>query len=102
MRRPALSLALLLALSGAGMGQKTAPTPHVSAPSSGPVITTKALPAGVKGRAYSFQLTATGCPPKGCAWTVVGLPAGLRASRSGLISGTPATTGSFHITVTVL
>jgi hypothetical protein len=102
MRRLALSLALLLALSGAAPGQRPAPRPVVSPVSSGPVITTKALPAGVKGKPYKFQLTATGCPPKGCTWAVSGLPSGLRASSTGLISGTPALTGSYHVTVTVL
>jgi Tfp pilus assembly protein PilV len=65
----------------------------------GPRISTTALPGGEKGISYSFQLTneGTGTPP--FTWTVTGLPTGLTASSSGLISGTPTVDGTFSVTV---
>jgi hypothetical protein len=62
-------------------------------------ITTASLPNGVSGKAYSVQLAATGGVTP-YAWTLSGgaLPVGLSLSASGLISGTPSSTGSFSVT----
>lgn len=63
-------------------------------------IQTNALPTAYLGTAYGFALqTAGGNPPT--TWTIHSgaLPTGLTLSPSGLLSGTPATGGSFPITL---
>jgi hypothetical protein len=105
-----LPLVVILAPLWLGQGCRPAPRAPVQAtvPEAKtfgpyhPYITTKALPKGVQGQPYYFQLSASGCPPKGCMWVVVGLPRGLRASAAGVISGTPTSSGSSNVTVTVL
>ena len=64
-------------------------------------ITSTSLPAGLVGQPYSQQLTATGgaAPYQWIAGQ--GFPAGLTLSSSGLVSGTPATAGSFTFSVKV-
>ncbi|KOV85060.1 S8 family serine peptidase [Nocardia sp. NRRL S-836] len=52
------------------------------------------------GTPVSLQLSATGGTPP-YSWTVSGLPAGLTASSSGAISGTPTTAGTYSVTATV-
>lgn len=54
-----------------------------------PAFTTKSLPSGTEGVAYSQQLAATGLAPLAFTVTSGSLPAGLLMSGSGLISGTP-------------
>jgi hypothetical protein len=73
-----------------------------------PVITPATLPGGVVGTAYSQQLSYTGGGTGTPVWTITAgsLPAGsgLTLSSTGLISGTPTTSGttySFTVTVTV-
>lgn len=71
-----------------------------------PVITVSGLPPGVAGVAYSITLTASGgTPPYTWAVTSGSLPPGLSLTASGasagLISGTPATAGSYPLGVTV-
>ena len=62
------------------------------------VITTNFLPEGVKGKAYSFPLASFG--GVALTWTLSGdLPAGLRLSESGDISGTPTESGKFSLTI---
>ncbi|OXM63258.1 Ig domain-containing protein, partial [Amycolatopsis vastitatis] len=55
--------------------------------------------SGVVGTAASLQLSASG-GSGGYTWTATGLPAGLAISTSGLISGTPATAGTYSVTAT--
>ncbi len=65
---------------------------------SAPIITTTTLPAGTVGKAYpATQLQASGGQPP-YTWTITAgsLPAGLRMSTTGSISGTPITTGSMQ------
>jgi hypothetical protein len=64
-----------------------------------PFITPASLPAAIAGTAYSQQLTAGffGNVP----FHVAGLPAGMTLSVDGLLSGTPATPGTYNITVAV-
>jgi hypothetical protein len=63
------------------------------------VILTTALPGGQAGVAYSVQFyAANGQPPY--AWTATGLPTGLAISGGGLLSGTPASPGTFTVAVT--
>jgi hypothetical protein len=61
-----------------------------------PVITTTVLPTGTVGKAYPVtQLQASGGQlPYTWAITAGALPAGLRMSSTGSISGTPTSTGS--------
>ena len=65
-------------------------------------ISTTTLPAGASGAAYSITFTAVGgtAPYK---WAISGaLPAGLTLdANKGILSGTPAATGSFPLTVQV-
>ena len=57
---------------------------------------------GVEGVAITpVQLTGSGGAGGPYTFSATGLPAGLTLSASGLLSGTPSTTGSFSYTVTV-
>jgi hypothetical protein len=66
------------------------------------LITTKTLPNGVVGTAYSQQLVATGGTTP-YTWSVVGgnLPTGLTLSQGGLLSGIPSANGSYNFSVQV-
>jgi len=86
-----IALALWLTNEG-GKAKKTVPTPRV---------VTDTLPDGVRGESYEAALTAEGGTPP-YTWAVTGLPSGLVCvSSTGYISGTPAESGAFDITVTV-
>ena len=65
-------------------------------------ITTTSLPGGTVNQDYpSITLTATGYDPaKALTWTAEGLPDGLTLSTGGVLSGTPAESGSFIVKVT--
>ena len=65
-------------------------------------ITTTSLPGGTVNQDYpSTTLTATGYDPaKALTWTAEGLPDGLTLSTGGVLSGTPAESGSFIVKVT--
>jgi hypothetical protein len=64
------------------------------------VVTTRSLARGHKGKSYRAALAAKGgiAPYR---WTVKGLPKGLSAASSGVISGRPKSSGAFRLTVTV-
>ena len=69
-------------------------------PDVAPTISTTSLPDGTAGTAYSQTLTAIGTAP--ITWTIESgaLPAGLNlAADTGVISGTPTTTGTAEFTV---
>ena len=68
---------------------------------TGLTITTAALPSGVVGSAYSAPVAASnGTAP--LAWSATGLPSPLTINAtSGVITGTPASSGTFPVTVTV-
>ncbi|MBO0836107.1 MAG: putative Ig domain-containing protein [Actinobacteria bacterium] len=76
-----------------------APEPPVVPPP--PSIITFALPGGTVGQAYTAGLAvAGGVPP--WSWGAIGLPAGLALDpATGIITGIPASDGSFPITITV-
>jgi len=61
------------------------------------LVTTTHLAAGKLHARYHATLTATGAISP-YSWTVHGLPAGLKATSSGNISGKPRQTGRFEIT----
>ena len=62
-------------------------------------VTTSSL-SGVVGTAVAGSLAASG-GVQPYTWTVSGLPAGVTASASGALSGTPTAPGSFTVTVKV-
>ena len=64
-------------------------------------ITTTALPEATVGQSYSAQLSASdGSAAVTGSWSAVGLPEGLGLDTSGgLISGTPASSGEYTVTV---
>lgn len=65
-------------------------------------ITPSALPDPVLGVAYSQTLSGSSCAAQPINWTLVGgnLPTGLFLDNvTGIISGTPTTTGAFNFTI---
>lgn len=66
-----------------------------------PITAPAELPPATAGSAYSFQFTAPGCTAS-CTWTLSGSPpSGLSLSSTGLLSGTPSSTGTFIMTARV-
>src|SRR6266496_219434 len=62
-----------------------------------PVITSPLTATGQVGVTFSYQITATNNPT---SFNATGLPAGLSVNTStGLISGTPTTTGTSSVTI---
>jgi hypothetical protein len=66
-------------------------------------ITTKSLPTGYVSSAYSATLSATGGTSQGYVWSVQtgSLPAGVKLSAAGVLSGKPTVAGSFAVTFQV-
>src|SRR5436190_7149171 len=65
-------------------------------------ITTNSLPSGTVNVAYSATVTATG-GTQPYRWSAVNLPPGLVINNgSGVIAGTPTTSGTFSATVNVI
>jgi subtilisin family serine protease len=64
-----------------------------------PSVTNPGNQVSTVGTAASLQLSASGGTSP-YTWTATGLPAGLSISSSGLISGTPTTTGTSSVTAT--
>jgi PKD repeat protein len=63
-----------------------------------PVITSATTASGKMGTAFSYQISATNTPS---SYGATGLPAGLSVnSTAGMISGTPATTGTSSVMLT--
>jgi hypothetical protein len=65
-------------------------------------ITTKSLPVGVAGTAYSSPLTATGGLAP-CSWSLASgtLPSGIAVNSTGSLTGTTTQTGLFNFSVQV-
>jgi hypothetical protein len=64
-------------------------------------VTNPGNQSGTVGTAASLQVSATdSASGQTLAYSATGLPAGLSISSSGLISGTPTTTGTYSVTVT--
>jgi uncharacterized repeat protein (TIGR03803 family) len=84
----------LRASNSAGSGLATL---MLAVASPAPMLTSPAAANGEVGQAFSYQITATNQPT---SFGENGLPAGLTISgTSGLISGTPTTSGSFTVTL---
>jgi hypothetical protein len=80
--------------SGTGTGTLTLTVGPVS---SAPVITSASSATGTVGTSFKYQITATNNPT---SFDATGLPSGLTVNRSsGVISGTPATSGTFSVTL---
>ena len=72
-----------------------------TAPAIGPIITSSNAAKGKVGQPFQFQVTTTGASSS-ATLGASGLPSGLSVDPvTGLISGTPATEGSFSVTLTV-
>ena len=68
-----------------------------------PEITTKALPGGKVGEAYSAQLEAKNAAEESQMWFASGLPSGLKINAAtGALTGIPTAAGSYTFTVTVV
>lgn len=67
------------------------------------ITTASPLPAGTLGSSYSMQLNASGGSGAGYVFTISGgaLPQGLTLTATGVISGTPATSGTATFTIRV-
>ncbi|HEU5268540.1 MAG TPA: putative Ig domain-containing protein [Jatrophihabitans sp.] len=65
----------------------------------GVTVTNPGSQSGTVGTAVSLQLSASGGTSP-YTWSATGLPPGLSISSSGLISGTPSTSGSYSVTAT--
>ncbi len=66
-----------------------------------PAFTSSAPPAGTYGMAYSHMFSASGYPNPTFSVSSSTLPPGMRLdSDSGVLSGTPTKSGTFHFTVT--
>lgn len=84
------------ATNAGGTGTR-ALTLTVTQPTPAPVVTSAQTASGTVGTAFSYQITATNSPT---SFGATGLPAGLSVNTtSGLISGTPSTSGTSNITV---
>lgn len=82
-----------LAVPTFGADDNNTPVPDVAAE-----ITTSSLPAGERTVAYSASVSATGTGS--ITFSATGLPAGLNISDEGVISGTPAASGTSSVVVT--
>ena len=65
------------------------------------MITSSALPAGMTGTAYSFQLTATGGTPP-YTWYGDFVVPGITLNQTGLLSGIPTKVGTYSLPITVV
>jgi hypothetical protein len=93
----ALAAVIGFSMAACGGGGGGGGNPSAGQPTK-PAITTTSLPGGVVGTPYSQSLAASGTTP--ITWIKSGdLPNGLTLSPEGVISGTPATEGTFDFTV---
>jgi len=89
-----VSTVTLGATNASGTGNKTL---TITITVSQPVITSALTASGQLGMAFSYQITATNSPT---SFAATGLPAGLGINVStGLISGTPTTTGTSSVSI---
>jgi Cellulose binding domain/Glucuronyl esterase, fungi/Putative Ig domain len=80
---------------------RTWTTPTLSNGGNTVTVSNPGARTGSPGVPVSLQLSATdSAAGQTLTWSATGLPAGLTISTSGLISGTPTTTGTFNVTAT--
>ena len=92
---------IVAAINSNGTGPGSAPSNGVTAGSVAPTITSTAPANGITGSAYSHTFTATGTTP--ITWSITSgtAPTGLALNASsGVLAGTPTTTGTFGATIT--
>jgi PKD repeat protein len=82
--------------SGTGTARLTL---KVIAVRKAPIISSPAAAAGRLGVAFSYQIGAANAP---LSFAASGLPAGLSVNAAGLISGTPAKTGTFAVSLSAI
>lgn len=106
--RLGLALALAGTLSACGVGApdsgSDAPKASIGTPPAAPptlAITTTALPAGQPGLTYPATALAAANAAGAVTWSLASgaLPTGVSLSPSGVLSGTPQTTGFHSLTV---
>jgi len=79
-----------------GTGSATL-TITISAAQQAPSITSSLSASGIRGSAFSYQITATNSPT---SYNATGLPSGLSVNTStGVISGTPSAAGTTSVTI---
>ena len=97
LNRPIVGFAAISSTQTSTPPPVTTPPPTTPPPSTSPLtITTSGLPNATAGDAYSTSLTATGGTTP-YSWTITSglLPTGLSMSPTGVITGTPNTSGGF-------
>ena len=67
-------------------------------PNTSPVVNSPLTASATVGQPFSYQITATNSPS---SYAASGLPAGLTINSLGRISGTPSTSGTYNVTITV-
>src|SRR5207249_11849342 len=78
-------------------GTGTATLTITISPPPPPVITSAATATGTVGVAFTYQIVASNCAT---SYNATGLPPGLSVNTStGVISGTPTTTGTYSVTI---
>lgn len=89
-------------VSSAGLVARAAFALRAAAPTTGLQVYTARLPPAVRGQAYQADLVAVGGTPP-YAWSIASgvLPAGLRLSATGTVSGTATQVGTASVVVRV-
>lgn len=82
-----------------GKNGGTAGSPHGFIGVTQLKVLTQTLPSGTAGTAYTYTYGSVGYPVPTFTVTTGGLPPGLTLSTAGVISGTPATSGTFTGTI---
>jgi prepilin-type N-terminal cleavage/methylation domain-containing protein len=92
------STVTVVVTDAAGSSATRSYTVAINAP---PAVTTTALPDAERNVAYSATLTRSGGTAP-FTWSAAGLPSGLSLNTTtGVISGTPGTTGTFTVNITL-
>ena len=90
----------LVASNAAGASNPLTVTLLISPAANTPIIVSSQTASGQLSTAFSYQISATLSPT---AYVATGLPAGLGINgATGLISGTPTTSGTFPVTLTAV